>query len=56
MNRYELQLVTFYNPTYPSLIASKSQELIQKMIQSHASFDKKTEFSKAKYVQRKKKK
>ncbi|CAM0140954.1 tRNA (adenine(58)-N(1))-methyltransferase non-catalytic subunit trm6 [Umbelopsis sp. WA50703] len=36
--------------------ADNESELIQKMIQSHASFDKKTEFSKAKYVQRKKKK
>ncbi|KAI9315990.1 adenine(58)-N(1)-methyltransferase non-catalytic subunit TRM6 [Dichotomocladium elegans] len=31
-------------------------EIIQKIIESHTDFDKKTEFSKAKYIQRKKKK
>ncbi|GAB5588059.1 tRNA (adenine(58)-N(1))-methyltransferase non-catalytic subunit trm6 [Umbelopsis nana] len=33
-----------------------NEGLIQKMIESHSTFDKKTEWSKAKYVQRKKKK
>ncbi|KAJ8652243.1 hypothetical protein O0I10_012151 [Lichtheimia ornata] len=33
-----------------------NDEIIQKIISSHAEFDKKTEFSKAKYIERKKKK
>ncbi|CEI95851.1 hypothetical protein RMCBS344292_10028 [Rhizopus microsporus] len=36
--------------------ALDSEEIINKMIASHAEFDKKTEFSKAKYIERKKKK
>ncbi|CEJ02829.1 hypothetical protein RMCBS344292_16823 [Rhizopus microsporus] len=36
--------------------ALNSEEIINKMIASHAEFDKKTEFSKAKYIERKKKK
>ncbi|RUP45323.1 Gcd10p-domain-containing protein [Jimgerdemannia flammicorona] len=34
----------------------EGKDIIQKMVDSHASFDKKTEFSKAKYIQRKQKK
>lgn len=33
-----------------------TEEIIKKMIDSHSEFDKKTEFSKAKYIERKKKK
>jgi tRNA (adenine-N(1)-)-methyltransferase non-catalytic subunit len=33
-----------------------AEEIIKKMVDSHGGFDKKTEYSKAKYIERKKKK
>lgn len=33
-----------------------TEEIINKMVAAHSEFDKKTEFSKAKYIERKKKK